>query len=110
MKKARSATAPSKPSMRGAAPAPKYLNSSVRPANTAPNTNCARALLEEVLNKPVTAFPQVTVERRAVEGTPGTLLVAASHTADLLVVGAHRRHGHAGLQLGLVTHTVLHHA
>lgn len=67
-------------------------------------------LFDEVMNKPVAAFPQVTVERRAVEGAPGTVLVAASHTADLVVVGAHRRHGHAGLQLGLVTHTVLHHA
>ncbi|MFI8992634.1 universal stress protein [Streptomyces sp. NPDC053542] len=67
-------------------------------------------LLDEVMNKPVAAFPQVTVERRAVEGAPGAALVAASHTADLVVVGAHRRHGHAGLQLGLVTHTVLHHA
>ncbi|MBZ4018751.1 universal stress protein [Streptomyces purpurogeneiscleroticus] len=70
----------------------------------------AKELFNEVLNKPVAAFPQVTMERRAVEGAPGTVLVAASHTADLLVVGAHRRHGHAGLQLGLVTHAVLHHA
>ncbi|WP_425584885.1 universal stress protein [Streptomyces vastus] len=28
----------------------------------------------------------------------------------LLVVGARRRHGHVGLQLGLVNHAVLHHA
>ncbi|GAA0448411.1 universal stress protein [Streptomyces olivaceiscleroticus] len=69
-----------------------------------------KVLFDEVLNKPVAAFPQVTVERRAVEGAPGTVLVAASHTADMVVVGAHRRHGHTGLQLGLVNHTVLHHA
>ncbi|MFI9025216.1 universal stress protein [Streptomyces sp. NPDC053560] len=70
----------------------------------------AAELMDGVLNKPVAAFPQVTVEYRTVEGAPGTVLVAASHAADLLVVGAHRRQGHAGLQLGLVNHTVLHHA
>ncbi|MCZ4602798.1 universal stress protein [Streptomyces sp. Lzd4kr] len=36
-------------------------------------------------------------------------LVAASG-ADLLVVGARRRQGHLGLQLGLINHAVLHHA
>ncbi|MGI5466632.1 universal stress protein [Streptomyces sp. CA-132043] len=70
----------------------------------------AQELLDETLNKPVAAYPQVAVERRAVEGAPGTVLVAASHAADLVVVGAHRRRGHIGLQLGLVSHTVLHHA
>ncbi|MEU9124992.1 universal stress protein [Streptomyces sp. NPDC048506] len=30
--------------------------------------------------------------------------------ADLLIVGARRRRGHVGLQLGLVNHAVLHHA
>ncbi len=70
----------------------------------------AAELIDEALNKPAAAFPQVTVERRAAEGAPGMVLVAASHTACLMVVGAHRRRGHTGLQLGLVNHTVLHHA
>jgi nucleotide-binding universal stress UspA family protein len=38
------------------------------------------------------------------------VLLDASATADLLVVGAERRHGHTGLQLGRVTHAVLHHS
>ncbi|MFC8096720.1 universal stress protein [Streptomyces sp. NPDC057301] len=30
--------------------------------------------------------------------------------ADLVIIGAGRRHGHFGLQLGRVGHTLLHHA
>lgn len=67
-------------------------------------------LLDEALAKQDAALPQVTVRRRVAEGAPGPVLVAASMTADLLVVGAHRRPGHTGLQLGLVNHTALHHA
>lgn len=37
-------------------------------------------------------------------------LLEAAAGADLLVVGARRRHGHLGLQLGLTNHAVLHHA
>ncbi|MFE0130693.1 universal stress protein, partial [Streptomyces sp. NPDC059037] len=33
-----------------------------------------------------------------------------ARTADLLVVGARRRKGHVGMQLGPVNHAVLHHA
>ncbi|MER5666727.1 universal stress protein [Streptomyces mirabilis] len=33
-----------------------------------------------------------------------------SASADLVVVGARRRHGHFGLRLGRAGHTVLHHA
>ncbi|PZG95258.1 universal stress protein [Streptomyces sp. NTH33] len=54
--------------------------------------------------------PQVKVERRAVEGPARRVLLAAAHEADLLVVGARRRPGHFGLQLGRTAHTVLHHA
>ncbi|MFG2561846.1 universal stress protein [Streptomyces sp. NPDC048496] len=50
------------------------------------------------------------VHRRTVEGHARTALVDASHDADLLVVGAKRRDGHFGLQLGRVAHAVLHHA
>ncbi|MFF5142993.1 universal stress protein [Streptomyces sp. NPDC013157] len=53
---------------------------------------------------------QVRVHRRTVEGPARQVLLAASHTADLLVVGARRNTEHLGLQLGRVAHGVLHHA
>ncbi|MGV9251984.1 universal stress protein [Streptomyces sp. NPDC003697] len=52
----------------------------------------------------------VRVRRSTVEGPARRVLLGASHGADLLVVGARRRPGHVGLQLGRVAHTVLHHA
>ncbi|MGW7241929.1 universal stress protein [Streptomyces sp. NPDC054804] len=53
---------------------------------------------------------EVRVHRQTVEGPARQVLLAASHTADLLVVGARRTTGHLGLQLGRVAHGVLHHA
>lgn len=52
----------------------------------------------------------VDVRRRTPEGPAHRALLDASAGADLLVVGARRRQGHVGLQLGRVAHTVLHHA
>ncbi|WP_043670563.1 universal stress protein [Streptomyces xylophagus] len=52
----------------------------------------------------------VASHRRTVEGRTRTVLVDASRDADLLVVGAKRRAGHYGLQLGRVAHGVLHHS
>ncbi|MEU1571896.1 universal stress protein [Streptomyces collinus] len=52
----------------------------------------------------------VEVHRRTVEGHARRVLADASHSADLLVVGATRREGHFGLQLGRVAHAVLHHS
>ncbi|MFJ3670207.1 universal stress protein [Streptomyces sp. NPDC090106] len=56
------------------------------------------------------APPDVDVRRRTVEGHPRDVLVDASHEAGLLVVGARRGKRHFGLQLGRVTHGVLHHS
>ncbi|MGW3126365.1 universal stress protein [Streptomyces sp. NPDC001076] len=53
---------------------------------------------------------KVRVHRQTVEGPARQVLLAASRTADLLVVGARRNTGHLGLQLGRVAHGVLHHA
>lgn len=50
------------------------------------------------------------VRRRTVEGHARRVLLDASADADLLVVGARRREGHYGLQLGRVAHAVLHHS
>ncbi|MFI9201613.1 universal stress protein [Streptomyces sp. NPDC053048] len=55
-------------------------------------------------------FPQVPVRQETVEGPAHKVLVRLSADADLLVLGASRRHGHIGLQLGRVTHHALHHA
>ncbi|MFI0265773.1 universal stress protein, partial [Streptomyces luteogriseus] len=52
----------------------------------------------------------VRVRRRTVEGHARRVLVDASHEAGLLVVGAKRREGRFGLQLGHVAHAALHHS
>ncbi|MER6208775.1 universal stress protein [Streptomyces sp. NPDC001642] len=52
----------------------------------------------------------VAAHRRTVEGPARSVLVDASRDADLLVVGARRRPGHFGLQLGRLAHGVLHHS
>jgi nucleotide-binding universal stress UspA family protein len=57
-----------------------------------------------------TQHPSVRVRRQTVEGLARKVLVEASATADLLVVGARRRHGQFGLQLGRVAHAALHHS
>ncbi len=54
--------------------------------------------------------PEAKVQRRTVEGSACRVLLGAAYDADLLVVGARRRAGHFGLQLGRVVHTVLHHS
>ncbi|MER6185893.1 universal stress protein [Streptomyces sp. NPDC001652] len=70
-----------------------------------------REQAEEALTQALRdAPPDVKVERRAVEGHPRRVLVEAAQGADLLVVGAKRRNGHLGLQLGRVAHAALHHA
>ncbi|MFF1298466.1 MULTISPECIES: universal stress protein [unclassified Streptomyces] len=52
----------------------------------------------------------VDVHRRTAEGHARRVLVDASHEADLLIVGARRREGRFGLQLGRVAHAALHHS
>ncbi|NJQ00157.1 universal stress protein [Streptomyces zingiberis] len=70
----------------------------------------AGRVLDEALGPARERYPAVPVERRAVEGSARRALLEASRDAGLLVVGAHARRGHFGLQLGLVNHAVLHHA
>jgi nucleotide-binding universal stress UspA family protein len=66
--------------------------------------------LEDALREAVREHPQVDVRRKAAEGTAHKVLLQESAEADLIVVGAQRRHGHFGLQLGRVGHTLLHHS
>ncbi len=70
----------------------------------------ALALLTDALAEAVREHPGTDVNRRTVEGPAHHVLQEASTHADLLVVGARRRHGHLGLQLGRVAHALLHHA
>ncbi|KPC64336.1 universal stress protein [Streptomyces chattanoogensis] len=67
-------------------------------------------VLDDALHGPGDRCPHVVVSRRAVEGPAREALLEAASGADLLVVGARRRRGHFGLQLGLVNHGVLHHS
>ncbi|WKX74120.1 universal stress protein [Streptomyces sp. XD-27] len=70
----------------------------------------ASTALTDALRGAEREHPRVEVHREVTEGTPHKVLLDASSGADLLVVGALRRHGHFGLQLGRINHAVLHHA
>ncbi|KOG86176.1 hypothetical protein ADK38_32525 [Streptomyces varsoviensis] len=56
------------------------------------------------------AFPGVDVRTDVVCQSAGHALVEASLDADVIVLAAHRRPRRMGLQLGPVTHALLHHA
>ncbi|WP_330342414.1 universal stress protein [Streptomyces sp. NBC_00557] len=70
----------------------------------------AATSLEDALREVVREHPEADVRRKAVEGAAHRILLQESGEADLIVVGAQRRHGHFGLQLGRVGHTLLHHS
>ncbi|MFJ9680512.1 universal stress protein [Streptomyces sp. NPDC101194] len=70
----------------------------------------AATVIDEAVAESVRDHPAVRLHSAAVEGTAAKVLVQRSAAADLIVVGAHRRRGHLGLQLGRVGHTLLHHA
>ena len=70
----------------------------------------ASAQLDELLRDAMAEHPGVRVRRATAEGSARTILVNRSAAADLVIIGARRRQGHVGLQLGRVSHTLLHHA
>lgn len=70
----------------------------------------ASALLDALLHDAVADHPGVRVRPDTVEGPARKVLLRRSAAADLVIVGAQRRQDHFGLQLGRVTHTLLHHA
>ncbi|MFE0257792.1 universal stress protein [Streptomyces sp. NPDC059010] len=70
----------------------------------------AAAQLDALLSGAMAEHPGVRVRRTTVEGPARRILVDRSAAADLVIIGARRRHGHFGLQLGRVGHTLLHHA
>jgi nucleotide-binding universal stress UspA family protein len=67
-------------------------------------------ILDSALSEFAAEYPSVELRRRTAEGPARRVLLEASTRADLLVVGARRRQGHLGLQLGQVAHTALHHS
>lgn len=83
-----------------------------RPGDDSTHRNEERALaaLDEALDGPAREHPAVPVRRTTTEGPAHRVLVEASATADLLVVGAVRHRSRVGFQLGRVSHAVLHHA
>lgn len=66
--------------------------------------------LEETLAVWREKYPDVEVLSEIVQGRPARVLGGVSARADLLVVGTRGRGGFAGLLLGSVGHTLLHHA
>ncbi|MEV0254218.1 universal stress protein [Streptomyces sp. NPDC050732] len=77
---------------------------------TDPHQRRAEEELDEALRAPLRAHRTLTVRRDVPEGHARTALLDAARASDLLVVGAHRRKGQLGMQLGPVSHAVLHHA
>ncbi|MFF5338466.1 universal stress protein [Streptomyces sp. NPDC013181] len=70
----------------------------------------AAELLDLTLEPMIRAHPGVRLRKSTVEGLPHRVLTRRSAGADLLVVGARRREGLLGLELGRVAHRSLHHA
>ncbi|MET8560189.1 universal stress protein [Streptomyces flaveolus] len=70
----------------------------------------ASAVMDALLKAASAEHPHVRTRPAALEGPAGRVLVDRSAAADLVIVGARRRTGHLGLQLGRASHTLLHHA
>lgn len=67
-------------------------------------------LLDKALEAAASEHSGVRLRRTTVEGPAHKVLTERSAAADLLVVGARRRDGLVGLELGRVAHRALHHA
>ncbi|WP_165989776.1 universal stress protein [Streptomyces sp. YIM 98790] len=69
---------------------------------------------EEVARFAVSAlreeYPDVQVRTEPAVGPPARQLIEATRSADVVVLAAHRRRHRIGMQLGPVTHALLHHS
>lgn len=74
--------------------------------NTAAATTLISATVQEARKK----FPSVDASVDSIQDRPAKALVEESASADVVVLGAHRRKHRFGLHLGPVTHAVLSHA
>jgi nucleotide-binding universal stress UspA family protein len=83
-----------------------------RPAEDPAHLHEERAVaqLDALLHDAVADHPGIQVHRHTGEGPARKVLLNRSAAADLVIVGARRRTGHFGLELGRVGHTLLHHA
>jgi nucleotide-binding universal stress UspA family protein len=70
----------------------------------------AAASLDDSIDAAAHAHPNVRVRKATVEGPAHRVLPARTAAADLVVVGARRRQSQFGMQLGRVSHRILHHA
>ncbi|MET9730549.1 universal stress protein [Streptomyces sp. NPDC006458] len=70
----------------------------------------AARLLDKAIEAASEDHAGVRVRRTTLEGPARTVLVQRSAAADLLVIGARRRAGLVGMELGAVAHRALHHA
>ncbi|MEG3630812.1 universal stress protein [Streptomyces poriticola] len=70
----------------------------------------AERLLAEALVGHSEAYPDVSVRHEVTSGETREVLIEASRSAQLLVVGARGRGGFAGMLLGSVSQALLHHA
>ncbi|MFF8378442.1 universal stress protein [Streptomyces sp. NPDC015661] len=82
----------------------------MRRAGGAYFTEESSELLDKALEAAAAEHPRVRLRRSSVEGPAHKVLTERSAAADLLVIGARRRDGLVGLELGRVAHRALHHA
>ncbi|MCY7325876.1 MAG: universal stress protein [Microbacteriaceae bacterium] len=66
-----------------------------------------RQLLEDALVTVTARYPELTIDRQLVHGTPAWALLDAAREAGLLVVGNHGLSGVSRFLLGSVSHTVV---
>jgi nucleotide-binding universal stress UspA family protein len=78
--------------------------------HTAERIASGERLLERALAPWVEKYPDVEVTREAIPVAPARALADASEHAAMVVVGTRGRGGFAGLLLGSVRRSVLHHA
>jgi nucleotide-binding universal stress UspA family protein len=70
----------------------------------------ARKTLEEAVTETLGAPPSVPVSISVIEGHPAPVLIDASRSADLLVVGSHGHGAFTGMLLGSVSQHCVQHA